>query len=153
MAKKPTTADAQLILQLYDLRRETEIRKARDWWGGEFFPQSVDDVINVAWGMNTKESLWFRMVLGYWGIVASFVLEGVLNEELFFKPGFSGELFMIFAKLQPYLKAYREKMNDPKALHDIEVVATRTKFGRERLQLSLKRIEMIRQKRSEMKSS
>ena len=153
MPKKPTVADAQLILQLYDLRRETEIRKARDWWGGEFFPQSVDDIMKVSWAMNTKENNWFRMVLGYWGIVASFVLEGVLNEELFFKPGFSGEMFLIFAKLQPHLKAYREKLGDPKALHDIEVVATRTKAGRERLQLMAKRIEMMRQKRAEMKAS
>lgn len=153
MAKKPTTADAQLILQLYDLRRETEIRKARDWWGGEFFPQSVDDIMKVSGAMNTKENTWFRMVLGYWGIVASFVLEGVLNEELFLKPGFSGEMFLIFAKLQPYLKAYREKLSDPRALHDIEVVATRTKFGRERLQLMSKRNEILRQKRAEMKTS
>jgi len=29
--KKPTVADAQLVLQLYELRREAEMRKARDW--------------------------------------------------------------------------------------------------------------------------
>ena len=45
MAKKPTTADAHLILELYDLRREAELRKARAWWAGEFFPQNADDFI------------------------------------------------------------------------------------------------------------
>ena len=47
MAKKPTTADAQLILQLYDLRREAEMRKARNWWVGEFWPQNADDFVKV----------------------------------------------------------------------------------------------------------
>ena len=50
MAKKPTVADAQLILQLYDLRREAEMRKARNWWAGEFFPQNADDFLKVAVG-------------------------------------------------------------------------------------------------------
>ena len=50
MSKKPTIADAQLILQLYDLRREAEMRKARNWWGGEFFPQSADDFLKVVVG-------------------------------------------------------------------------------------------------------
>jgi len=79
MAKKPTAADAQLILQLYDLRREAEMRKARHWWAAEFFPQNADDFIKVAWAMNTQENNWFRQVLGYWGIVTSFVMSGVLN--------------------------------------------------------------------------
>ena len=43
MAKNATTADAQLILQLYDLRREAEMRKARNWYVGEFFPENADD--------------------------------------------------------------------------------------------------------------
>lgn len=152
MAKKATAADAQIIMQLYDLRREAEMRKARDWWGGEFFPQSADDILKVSWAMGTKENNWFRQVLGYWGIVASFVQQGVLNEELFLKPGFSGEMFLIFAKVQPYLKAYREKMNDPNILRDVEAVVTRTKWGRERLQFLAKRVEVMRQKRAEMKT-
>ena len=90
MAKKPTTADAQLIIQLYDLRREAEMRKARTWWAAEFFPQSADDFIKVAWAMNTQENNWLRQVSGYWGMVSSFVNSGALNEEIFLAPGFSG---------------------------------------------------------------
>ena len=69
------------------------MRKARNWWAGEFFPQSADDFLKVAWAMGTQENAWLRQVGGYWGIVASFVLQGVLNEELFLQPGFSGEMF------------------------------------------------------------
>ena len=68
MAKKPTAADAQLILQLYELRREAEMRKARSWWLGEFWPQSADDVVKVAWAMGSQENNWLRQAVdtGAW---------------------------------------------------------------------------------------
>jgi len=153
MAKKPTVADAQLILQLYDLRREAEMRKARHWWAAEFFPQTADEFLQVSWAMGTQENNWLRQVLGYWGMAASFVLTGVLNEELFLQPSFSGEMFLIFAKVRPILKELREKLGDQHAFRNLELVATRTKFGRERLQLLTKRVEILRQKRVERKAS
>jgi hypothetical protein len=149
MAKKPTVADAQLILQLYDLRRETEMRKARHWWGADFFPQSADEFLRVSQDAGTQENNWLRQALGYWGMTASFVLKGVLNEELFLEPAFSGEMFLMFAKLQPILKELREKLGDPRAFHNLEEVATRTEYGRDRLQLLAKRVEMMRQKKAE----
>src|SRR5271154_6632728 len=109
MAKKPTAADAQLILQLYDLRREAEMRKARSWGLGEFWPQSADDVVKVAWAMGTQENNWLRQVGGYWSMAASFVLHGALSEELFIQPAVSGEMVFIFAKVQPFLEELREK--------------------------------------------
>jgi hypothetical protein len=146
MAEKPTATDAQLILQLYDLRREAEMRKARHWWAMEFFPQNADDFLKVAWAMGTQENNWLRQVGGYWGIVASFVLSGVLNEELFLQPSFSGEMFLIFAKIQPFVGELREKLNDPQAFLAIEQAVTHTEWGRERLQFLRKRVEMMREK-------
>jgi hypothetical protein len=153
MPKKPTVGDAQLIAQLYDLRREPEIRKARNWWGGEFFPQSADDILKVIWAMNTQENNWFRQVGGYWGMVASFVNQGALNEQLFLAPGFSGEMFLIYAKIHPYLKELREKLGDPNAWKDIETAVTRTKWGRDRLQFMIKRVQTMREKRKQAASS
>jgi len=147
MAKKPTTADAHLILELYDLRREAEMRKARNWWAGEFFPQNADDFLKVAWAMGTQENAWLRQVSSYWGMVASFVLSGALNEELFLQPGVSGELFFIYAKIHPFVKELRQKLNDPEAWRSIEEVVTRTKWGRNRLQFVMKRVETLREKR------
>ena len=151
MAKKPTVADAQLILQLYDLRREAEMRKARSWWFGEFFPQSADDYLKVASAMGTQENNWLRQVSGYWGIAASFVLSGVLNEDMFLQPAVSGEMFLILAKIHPFLKELRAKLGDPQVFRNIELVGARTKFGRERLQLFLKRVAAMNQKRAEGK--
>jgi hypothetical protein len=153
MAKKPTAVDVQLILQLYDLRREAEMRKARNWWAGEFFPQNADDFLKVAWAMGTQENNWLRMVSGYWGMAASFVLHGALNEDLFLQPGFSGEMFLIYAKLHPFIKELRQKMDDPHVFRNVEKVITHTKWGRDRLQFMLKRVETMRQKRAERKSS
>jgi hypothetical protein len=147
MSRKPTVADAQLILQLYDLRREPEMRKARHWWAMEFLPQNADDFLKVAWAMGTQENAWLRQVGGYWGIVTSFVLLGVLHEELFLQPGFSGELFLIYAKIHPFVKELREKLNDPEAFLNLERAVTRTKWGRNRLQFMIKRVETMREKR------
>jgi hypothetical protein len=152
MPKKPTIEDAQLIVQLYDLRREAEMRKARSWWAGEFFPQSADDFLKVAWATGTQENAWLRQVGGYWGMVASFVNNGVLNEQLFLAPGFSGELFVIYAKIHPFLKDLRQKLNDPNAFKDVETAVTHTKWGRDRLQFMIKRVETMRQKRAEQQA-
>jgi hypothetical protein len=146
MPEKPTIADAELILKLYDLRREGEMRKARHWWAGEFFPQNADDFLKVLWAMNTQENNWLRQVMGYWGIAASFVLQGVLNEDLFLQPAFSGEMFLIFAKVQPFIGELREKMSDPHIFQSIEKAVTRTEWGRERLQFMLKRVETMRER-------
>jgi hypothetical protein len=151
MSKKPTVADAQLILQLYDLRREAEMRKARSWWFGEFFPQSADDYLKIGTAMGTQENNWLRQVSGYWGMAASFVLSGVLNEDMFLQPAVSGEMFLILAKIHPFLKDLRAKLGDQQAFRNIELVGTRTKFARERLQLFLKRVEAMNQKRTESK--
>jgi hypothetical protein len=152
MSKKPTTSDAHLVLELYDLRREAEMRKARNWWGAEFFPQSADDVMKVAFLMGSQENNWFRQVAGYWNMAASFVLLGVLNEELFLQPSISGEMFLIFAKVQPHLKELREKIGDPNLFLNIEKVVMHTKWGRDRHQFMLKRVEILRQKRAESKA-
>jgi len=60
MSTKPTAADAELILKLYDLRREAEMRKARNWWVAAFWPQNADDVAKIAGALGTQENNWCR---------------------------------------------------------------------------------------------
>ena len=134
MPKKPTPADAELLLKLYDLRREAEIRKARNWWLVEFWPDTADDVMKVAQAMGTQENNWFRQVAGYWELAASLVVHGTVNETLFLEPAFSGEMFLIFAKLHPFLQDVREKMQNPRMLANVEQVIMKSKASRERVQ-------------------
>lgn len=146
MAKKANATDAQLIMQLYDLRREAEMRKARSWWAAKFWPRSADDFLKVMSAMDTQENNWQRQVIGYWSMAASFVRHGALNEDLFLQPAVSGEMFILFAKVQPFLKELREKMGDPEAFGNIEKVIVNSRYGRERLKFMLKRVEMMRER-------
>ncbi|HTU40516.1 MAG TPA: hypothetical protein VMF10_02330 [Candidatus Aquilonibacter sp.] len=146
MAKKATPADAQLILQLYDLRREAEMRKARNWWFVSFWPNSADDFMKIAFTTGSQENNWLRQVSGYWSMAASFVLQGALNADLFLQPAVSGEMFIMFAKVHPFLKELRQKAGDPHMFATIEKVINSSKFGRERLKFMLKRVETMREK-------
>jgi len=143
MPKKPTAEDAQIIMRLYDLRREPEMRKARAWYAG-WWPRRAEDVMQVIGAAGTQENAWFRQVNGYWDMVASFVLRGVLNEELFFDN--SNEMWFTLAKTQPYLKEVRQQAGIPQGFMRVEKLATRTKDGRDRLQMMLKRAETMRAK-------
>jgi len=153
MSKKATSADAELILQLYDLRREAEMRKARNWWVNEFWPRSAEDFMKVAFTPGSQENNWLRQVTGYWSMAASFVLQGALNADLFLQPAVSGEMFIVFAKIQPFLGELREKAGDPHMFANIEKVIMSSKFGRERIKFMSKRVEMLREKVAAAKAS
>jgi hypothetical protein len=141
MPTQATSTDAQLILQLYDLRRESEMRKARAWFAATFSPQTYEDINKTIAGP-AQESAWFRQVLGYWEMAASLVNHGALNEELFFDA--SGEMWFLLAKIQPFLQEYREKTNNPNAFKIVEGLATKTEAGRKRLEHMVKMHEARR---------
>ncbi|MHB8503450.1 MAG: DUF4760 domain-containing protein [Candidatus Acidiferrales bacterium] len=146
MAKKPTVDDARLILELYNLKREAEMRKARQWWLREFWPNTADEYMKVAMAMGTDENNWLRQVISYWGIAASFVENGVLNEKLFFTTAFCGELFFIFAKVRPFLKELREKTKNPELMLSIEKLIMGSKLGRARFANVEPRVQAMRPK-------
>ena len=149
MPKKPTTADAELILKLYDLRREAEIRKARNWWFVNFWPENADDFMKIALAAGTQENNWLRQVSSYWDLAASLVVHGTLNETLFLEPAFSGEMFLIFAKIHPFLKEVREKTQNPRMLANVENVIKKSKAGRERLKFVEQRMAARRKQMKE----
>jgi len=101
-----TAADAELILKLYDLRREPVMREARRYIF-EFSPQSIDDVMRVLDNFSSKENAYLRQVFGYWGMAASLVLRGALNEDLA-RDNFM-ELLFVYAKFEPFLQEIRKR--------------------------------------------
>jgi hypothetical protein len=153
MAKKATATDAQLILQLYDLRREAEMRKARHWWFVQFWPKNADDFMKVAFAAGSQENNWLRQVSGYWSMAASFVMHGALSSDLFLQPAVSGEMFIVFAKVHPFLKDLREKAGDPEMFGVIEKVIMTSKYGRERFKFMLKRVEVMRERMASAKAA
>ncbi len=147
MPKKPTMDDARLILELYDLRREAELRKARQWWLITFWPKTADDFVKVATAMGSEENNWMRQVGSYWGIAVSFVLNGVVSEKLFFQLSFCGELYFIFAKVRPLLKEIREKMNNPELFLNMEKAILGSKLGRAQFEKVEARVAALRQQK------
>ena len=147
MPKKPTIDDARLILELYDLRREAELRKARQWWLVTFWPKTADDFVKVATAMGSEENNWMRQVGSYWGIAVSFVLNGIVSEKLFFQPSFCGELYFIFAKVRPLLKEIREKMNNPELFLNMEKAILGSKLGRAQFEKVEARVAALRQQK------
>ena len=137
MPRKPTVSDAQLGLQLYDLRREAEMRTARNFVNFEFQPKTADDVLKVAMAMGTPQNAHFRQVLSYWQIAASLVLNGTLHPAVFVDT--CGEGLFVYAKFKPLLKEIRAKM-DPDFLGRIEELVKQDKGCRERVALIEKRI-------------
>jgi hypothetical protein len=77
---------------------------------------------------------------GFWDLAAALVLHGTVNKTLFLEPAFSGEMFLIFAKLHPFLKDIREKMQNPGILANVEQVIKKSKTGPERLKVVEQRL-------------
>ena len=143
MSHTPTTADAELIVKLYDLRREAELRKARNWWLG-FWPESTDDILKITAALGSQENNWMRQVGGYWEMAASFVLHGTLNRVLFLEPSFSGEMFVFFGKVEPFLKEVREKMQNPNIFGNVEKLIATSPGAPERLKQTQARLVTMR---------
>jgi hypothetical protein len=127
-----TTQDAQLILQLYELRREPELRKARRWVETEFWPRTWEDAQRTMTAYGSQENTYVRMVYGYWEMAASLVLRGALDAGLFHDN--NQEMYFVYSKLEPFLFKARESFQQPEFLSKTEGVINMTPGGRERLQ-------------------
>ena len=108
---------AQLNLQLFDLRRERVLRKARSWFLLEFNPESLAEVISTLSGERNSA---FRMVVGYWDMAASLVTTGAIDGDAF--RAAHGEIFGAFSKIQPYLAEMRAAFSEPEFCRHIEAV-------------------------------
>lgn len=125
-----TYHDAELVLKLYDLRRETVMRQARDFIA-TFAPTSIDEMMAVTFAFGTKENAYVRQVFGYWEMVAALIVHGTLDAAL--AQDTLGEMNFVYAKVQPYLKEMRKKLNSPEFLQNLEKVVEGTPEGRDRL--------------------
>jgi hypothetical protein len=133
MSSNLTATDAQVILQLYDLRREAELRKARQWWTQKFWPENYQDYTKVSSAFGTQENNWLRQVMGYWEMAASLANHGAVSPELFLEPSFCGEMFLVFAKLKPFLGDLREKAS-PSFFSNVEKLINSSEKSRKFLE-------------------
>jgi len=122
MASKPTHEQAQLQLQVYDLRREARLRQARDWFQQNYHPETLEDAMRLA-APGTEHGTYLGMVFGYWEQVCALLNYGLLHEDLFFET--SGEFFGVWEQLKAVVPQFRQAFHDPNLLGNIEKAATR----------------------------
>src|SRR5437868_477199 len=133
-----TPDDAKIVLKLYDLRRESEMRKARNYFVRDFNPRSAEEAIAVFANFGSQENAWMRQIIGYWEMAASLVLEGALHPELFH--GSNGEMYFVYAKLARFIKQIRSTMEAPEFMAQVEAVIQSSAAGRQRAAMMQKRL-------------
>ena len=120
MREHPDHHDAELLLRLYDLRREAKMRQAREWFQLEFEVKTLDDFWR-RWPMGCQENAFFRMVVSYWEMAASIVNHGLITEEFFFEN--TGEFWVVWEKIKHLAPAMRENRKNPLLWSNLESLA------------------------------
>ena len=135
--------DADLILKLYELRREPVMREARNW----FFSFNPTNAAEYMEAMMSEHSGHLRMVISYWDMAASFVNNGAIDEQMFNDA--NGEHLFIFAKIEPILEELRQQWNQPEMLKHFETLVRRVPNSTEKLAGIRERIKMIQARMAE----
>ncbi len=121
MKNQPTYDDANLILRLYELRREEKLREARKWMATAPQFASREEWLSVC-PVGSDENAYYRMVTTYWEMAATFVANGILNRELFYRAN-NMELLLVWEKVRLILPKMREVADNPLTLKTLEDVA------------------------------
>jgi hypothetical protein len=119
---KPTHEQAQLHLQVYDLRREARLRQARDWFQQNYRAETMEEAMKLA-APGTEAGTFVGMVIGYWEQACSLLNYELLHDDLFFET--SGEFFFVWETLKPVVGQFREAFKDPNMLKNLETAAQR----------------------------
>ena len=122
MATKPTHEQAQLHLQVYDLRREARLREARDWFQQNYHAETFEEAMKIA-APGTEHGTFLGMVIGYWEQACTLLNYELLHEDLFFET--SGEFFGVWEQLKVVVPQFREAFKDPNMLGNLEKAAKR----------------------------
>ena len=139
---------ADLIMKLYDLRREDTMREARKWFIS-FFPESTQDVMKTM--VDEKTSAYYRMVVTYWDMAAGFVNHGAIDEEMFFDS--NGEFIVVFSKVEPFIEELRQSLGSQKYLKNLETLIMKMPDAKEMLAARREQMKRWMEARAEMQKS
>ncbi len=114
--------DAELLLRLYDLRREEKLRRAREWFMLTFRAQNMEEFDRVC-PPGSEENAYYRMVTSYWAMAASIVNHGLIQEQFFFEN--NSEFWAVFEKIKAVAAAMRERLKNPHMYEHLEKLAQR----------------------------
>jgi hypothetical protein len=145
MMGEVTHEQVNLMLRLYDTRREPLLREAREWFFGNFHPASFEEMAKQA-PMGSRQNAFVRMVLSYWEMVASIVNRGLIDEEFFFEN--SGEQWATWQRVKPIVEAWRTSYGNPRMFANLEQHVQRLEAWRDKRAPGMK--EAMRQMMARM---
>ena len=122
METKPTHEQAQLHLQVFEMRREARLRQARDWFFKNYFAETFEESMRIA-PPGTEAGASTMMVFGYWEQACALLNYGLLHEDLFFET--SGEFFAVWERVKGGIRQGREKFKNSQFLAHVEKAANR----------------------------
>ena len=133
---KPDHHDAELLLRVYELRREPVMRESRAAIIQKFWPKTFAEVQAVLKGDHPLNAA-YRQVNTYWEMVYGMVKHGVVHADYFLES--NGEGMLVFAKLAPFLEDLRRE-HSPLAFQNAEWVAKNTAVGRRAFEMMAARV-------------
>jgi len=124
-----THDQANLLLRLYELRRDPRMREAREWFIADFTAPTMDELFRK-YPPGSKENASYRMVVSYWDMCAGMVSRGLIDEEFFFEN--SGEIWVVYDKVKELAVSQRKAMGNPAILKNLIEVGERFEAWREK---------------------
>ena len=121
--------EVNLMLRLYDMRREPRLRQARAWFVENFHPKSAEDMMEK-YPQGSEENTYIRMVISYWDMVAGIVNRGLINDELFFES--NGEIWVVWDRMRTIVPIWRAAFKNPRLFANIEETYKRLEAWREK---------------------
>jgi hypothetical protein len=121
---------ANLMLKLFEIRREEKLRKARDWFVNNYTPPASPDEFMKRFPPGSEENAYIRMTTSYWEMAASLVNRGLIDDELFFEN--NGEIWIVWEKTKPVAPAWRAAFGNPRIFHNLESCVNRLDAWREK---------------------
>jgi hypothetical protein len=122
METKPTYEQAQLHLQMYEMRREDKLRQARDWFFRNYFAETFEEAMRIA-APGTEGGTFYMMTATYWDQACALLNYGLLHEDLFFETG--GEFFGVWERIKPSIEEGRQRFGNQLFLGHLEKAANR----------------------------
>jgi hypothetical protein len=124
-----TYDQVNLMLRLYELRRDARLRQARSWFIENFHPDSPEDMMKK-YPPGSEENTNIRMVISYWDMVAGIVNRGLIDDELFFES--NGEAWVVWDRIRSIVPAWRAAFKNPTVFQNLEEVCRRLEAWREK---------------------
>src|ERR1039458_10338390 len=116
-----TNADAEVVMRLYELRREETLRKARHFMVFEFNPKSLEELRAVSRDVKARENANWRQAISYWERASSFVLQGAVGPDLFLDS--NGEGILLYAKFHHFHAETEKESGNPFMRHTAALIA------------------------------